>query len=126
MAVVAAAQRPPTSGGRQTLHKDIYLTEQNDRLVFGNDRLTLELGKQNGEWLSLAARGIPGMLAARTEIPASVDFRIDDVWMVEEHGATYLRHQATVEEPRDAATLCVVAHPARTFHRAFDCGACSA
>jgi hypothetical protein len=83
----AVAQRPSATPGLQPLHKDIYVVEKDDRLVFGNDKLTLELGKQNGEWLSLAARGIPGALARRTEIPASVDFRIDDVWMVEEHGA---------------------------------------
>ena len=95
LASAALAQRRSARSGAQPPYKDIYLAEKSDRLVFGNAKLTLELGKQSGEWLSLTARGIDGALASHTEIPASVDFRIDDVWMIEKYGATYLRHRAS-------------------------------
>ncbi|MBI4877431.1 MAG: hypothetical protein HY822_22615, partial [Acidobacteria bacterium] len=87
--------------------KDLALEERNDRLVFSNSRVRLELGKSRGEWLSFQAQGIPGSLTAPAESPAAVDFRIDDVWMVERHGAAYLRHTVSVDAPREAATVCL-------------------
>lgn len=102
------AQRGQAPLGAQLPYKDIYFEERPNGLVFGNSKLRLEIGKTKGEWVSLAATGIPGSLISPTEQPAAVDFRIDDTWMVERYGASYLRHSGSVDAKRDAVSLCVV------------------
>ena len=94
--------------GRQPPFKDISVQETTDRIIFSNSRVSVEIGKPGGDWLGLTAQGLPGRLASRTSGPAALDFRIDDAWMVEKYGATFLRRQASVDEGRDAATLCAV------------------
>ncbi|MDQ3650955.1 MAG: alpha-amylase family glycosyl hydrolase [Acidobacteriota bacterium] len=88
------------------VYRDIYLREQSGRLVFGNSKLTLEVGAARGQWMSLVADGIPGSLISPTG--AAIDFRVDGVWMVERHGATLLRHEIGVDRMRNGVSLRLI------------------
>ena len=52
------------------IYGDIYLQEKSDLLVFGNSKLTLEIGKTGGRWLSLFGGGV------RMFTPELQDFNI--------------------------------------------------
>lgn len=105
----ASAQVPRGEQVPQTalLYKDLYLREQPNLFVFGNSKLKLELSKDRGQWLSLSAEGIPGNLISTNGSPV-VDFRINDVWMIERHGANLLRHEVSIDRMRNGVSLRLV------------------
>lgn len=107
----AAAQerdKTPPSSQRQEirLYEDIYLHPLPEQIVFGNSALKLEVDRKSGRWVSLTAEGVPGSLIQ----PASrvVDFRIDDVWMIERHGADFLRHEVSIDKSRNGVSLRLI------------------
>ena len=97
---------------------DIGLTDNAGRLTFGNARLKLEFGPA-GEWLALAAEGVPGNLIAPAAGPPAgrgpaggegpaVDFRVDGEWMVARHGARLLRRETQIDKERRRVSLLLV------------------
>ncbi|HVF29254.1 MAG TPA: hypothetical protein VM943_13490, partial [Pyrinomonadaceae bacterium] len=98
----------PLSLQRQEVHlyEDIYLRPLPEQLVFGNSALKLEVDRKSGRWVSLTAEGVPGSLIQ----PASraVDFRVDDAWMIERHGADFLRHEVSIDKSRNGVSLRLV------------------
>ena len=83
--------------------KDMRFEQVGDRLVLANDQVSLEFSQ--GHWIEMNAEGVPGNLLSSKDNGESVDFMIDDVWMVEEHGAHYSKHKLVVDEEKDSMTL---------------------
>ncbi|MBA7619898.1 hypothetical protein ES703_27240 [subsurface metagenome] len=69
-AVPAVRKDSPGEPKATKLYKDVYLQEKSDLLVFGNSKLTLEIGKTGGRWPSLFGGGI------RMFTPELQDFNI--------------------------------------------------
>ncbi|MFP6886847.1 MAG: alpha-amylase family glycosyl hydrolase, partial [Opitutales bacterium] len=68
----------------------------------------IELGFSEGRWVALKSKGVPGNMVAPVEHAEAVDFMIDDVWMIEEHGARYSKHNVVIDEEEDSVTLELV------------------
>lgn len=68
--VAIDAQAASSEPKAARIYGDIYLQEKSDLLVFGNSKLTLEVGKTGGRWLSLFGGGI------RMFTPELQDFNI--------------------------------------------------
>lgn len=87
------ATRPPPAAAtfqETKRHGDVTCLESGERVAIANGRLRLEFDKATGDWLSLSIDGVPGSLIARNEPGIALDFRVDQVWMVEQHGAKLL------------------------------------
>jgi hypothetical protein len=104
---IAALPQQPTAPRDQGdfQYEDIYLREQADQLVFGNSQVELKFGKQQGEWLTLQAKGAPGEMIVPTHAPVAADFRVDDAWMVEKYGAHFERRTVAFDNTRGGVVL---------------------
>jgi glycosidase len=87
---------------------DLQIKEVSDRWIFGNSKISLELSKVNGEWLSLKHIDLPGNIIYPVNPITNVDFRIDDVWMVEKYGATLLESKVNVDQAKNRISLEMV------------------
>lgn len=90
------------------LYRDIYLQEEPGLLTFGNSKISLQVNSFTGEWASLTAEGIPGSLVTPINLAGAIDFRIDGVWMIEQHGATLLKHQVEIDRMRNGVSLRLI------------------
>lgn len=77
---------------------DIACLESDERVAIANSRLRLEFDKSTGDWFSLSVDGVPESLVTRNEPGIALDFRVDQVWMVEEHGAKLLETSTHADE----------------------------
>ena len=94
------ASRPPPAAAafRETKRLgDLVCDESNDRFAITNGRLRLEFDKATGEWVSLVVDGVAESLIARNKPGIALDFRVDQSWMVEQHGAK-LREMRQTDE----------------------------
>lgn len=82
---------------------EIVCLESDDRFAIDNGRLRLEFDRATGDWVSLLVDGVAESLVARTDPGIAVDFRVDQAWMVEEHGAKLLA--TTTRSDEAAGTL---------------------
>jgi hypothetical protein len=89
----------------QVLYRDIYLRQQPNRIIFGNDKLKLEFDRATGQWLILAADGIAGNLIAAADIAQNIDFQIDGNWAIAQHGAKLLHYETAIDRFRKGVTL---------------------
>jgi hypothetical protein len=98
---------PPVAGAFQETGRlgDIVCLESDERVAIANSRLRLEFAKATGDWVSLAVDGVPESLVARNEPGIALDFRIDQKWMVEEHGAKLLETSTYLDEANGSVSL---------------------
>ena len=99
------AAPPPAA---RTFHEtgrlgEIVCLESDDRFAIDNGRLRLEFDRATGDWVSLLVDGVAESLVARTDPGIALDFRVDQAWMVEEHGAKLLA--TTTRSDEAAGTL---------------------
>jgi hypothetical protein len=83
-----------------------------------NGRLRLEFDKATGEWVSLVVDGVADSLIARNKPGIALDFRVDQAWMVEEHGATLLATNTRADEAAGSlgpTAECVVDVPGPVY-----------
>lgn len=99
---------PPAVDDSPKRYEDVRLTPTKDEIVFGNRRVELRFGRKDGAWTGLTVPEMKQSLISAGKPAAAVDFRIDEKWMVETHGATFLRHEWEVEEKRKAASLKMI------------------
>ena len=83
--------------------KDARVEEYEGRLVLANEQIQLEFSK--GNWIGLSSKGVPGNMIAPVEHAQAIDFMIDDVWVVEKHGARYDKHNVVIDKDEDSVTL---------------------
>lgn len=102
-----ASRPPPATAAFQETRRlgDLVCAESDDRVAITNGRLRLEFDKATGDWLSLSVDGVPGSLVARNEPGIALDFRIDQVWMVEEHGAKLLETTTRVDAAKGSIAI---------------------
>lgn len=98
---------PPAAGAFQETERlgDIVCLESDDRVAITNSRLRLEFAKATGDWVAMTVDGVPESLVARNEPGIAVDFRIDQEWMVEEHGAKLLETSTDLDEANGSVSL---------------------
>ena len=83
--------------------KDLRFEQKGNRFILANGQI--ELGFSGGSWISMVSKGVPGNMVLPGDHPESIDFMIDDVWMVEEHGAHFAKHNLVIDEGNDTMTL---------------------
>lgn len=82
--------------------REIDITDTDHMLKVDNGTTHLTLSHGDGSWTELALEGV--QIINHHCIPSiPADFRVDGEWMVETHGAAFLRHQ--IEENLDGGTL---------------------
>ena len=82
---------------------EIVCLESDDRIAIDNGRLRLEFDRATGDWVAFLVDGVAESLVARTDPGIALDFRVDQAWMVEEHGAKLLA--TTTRSDEAAGTL---------------------
>ncbi len=102
-----ASRPPPATAAFQETRRlgDLVCVESDDRLAITNGRLRLEFDKATGEWVSLVVDGVADSLIARNKPGIALDFRVDQSWMVEEHGAKLLATIARADEAAGSLSL---------------------
>jgi len=98
---------PPTAGVFREIKRlgDTVHLESDDRVAISNSRLRLEFDKSTGDWVSMTVDGLTESLVTRKEPGIAIDFRVDQVWMVEEHGAKLLETLARTDESDGSLSL---------------------
>jgi glycosidase len=100
------ANQPAAAGFQETRRlDDIVCLESADRVAIANSRLRLEFDKASGDWVSLTVDGVPESLITRNEPGIAIDFCVDQVWMVEEHGAKLLETSTRSDEADGSISL---------------------
>jgi hypothetical protein len=84
---------------------EIVCLEGDDRVAIDNGRLRLEFDRATGDWVSLLVDGVAESLVARNDPGIALDFRVDQAWMVEEHGAKLLATTTSSDEAAGTLTL---------------------
>ena len=97
-----------------TVYQDVYFRDTNQGLVFGNQRIELNVDSQTGEWRSWTTTGLAQNLLTTTRVQAAsdvstpaLDFSINGEYMVARHGARLIRRHYTVDKYRRGASLAV-------------------
>ena len=100
-----AAPPPPAARAFHETSRlgEIVCLESDDRIAIDNGRLRLEFDRATGDWVALLVDGVAESLVARTDPGIALDFRVDQAWMVEEHGAKLLA--TTTRSDEAAGTL---------------------
>lgn len=84
---------------------EIVCLESDDRVAIDNGRLRLEFDRATGDWEALLVDGVAESLVARTDPGIALDFRVDQAWMVEEHGAELLATTTRADEAAGTLSL---------------------
>lgn len=92
------------------IYEDVYLTETDSLLRFGNQRMVILIGKQTGDWRAWTPdelkRGADSSLIRPADQP-TLDVSVNGTYLVAKHGATYLRRAFWVDKNRRGASLAV-------------------
>jgi len=80
---------PPATGVFQEIERlgDTVHLESDERVAITNGRLRLEFDTSTGDWVSMTVDGLAESLVALNEPGIAIVFRVDQEWMIEEHGA---------------------------------------
>jgi glycosidase len=89
--LAACASAPIDTASKTETHGPIIFAESSAGLDLSSADLWLHFDA-DGAWTGLALSGAADNFIARSTPLTALDFRIDDQWMVEKHGATLLRH----------------------------------
>ena len=92
----ANAQPAEAAGGTESVYKDIYLKKRGDEIIFGNQRISIEIDARDGSWTGLFSPGIPGGLIASSKT-AGVDFRVDNIWVVATRGEHFKGYHVSID-----------------------------
>jgi hypothetical protein len=82
----------------------VQLVEQEQSIVLRNSRAMVEIGRDRGRWLRFCVDG-QELINHRSEPDVPVDFKVEEQWMIEEHGCRFLGCE--VKEEGDRVTLAV-------------------
>jgi len=93
----------PAKNVKTVAWKDLRVEKYSGRLVLANEQIEMEFSK--GKWIGLRSKGVPGNMVAPVDHAEAVDFMIDDVWVVEKHGARYEKHNVLINKDEDSITL---------------------
>lgn len=92
--------------------QDVYFTETNGQLIFGNQRNELRFDAKTGEWVAWAQERsklsfltTPSSTSAQINVP--LDFSINGDYQIAKYGAKVLSHSISVDKDRRGATLSV-------------------
>ncbi|MEI6635939.1 MAG: alpha-amylase family glycosyl hydrolase [Planctomycetota bacterium] len=98
---------PPAAGVFQEIERlgDTVRLESDERVAIANSRLRLEFDKSTGDWVSMTVDGLTESLVERNKPGIAIDFRVDQAWMVEEHGAKLLETSTRSDETDGSLTL---------------------
>jgi glycosidase len=93
---------------RGRIYEDVFLRTTEERLLFGNARLQVELDARTGDWVGLRSPSIPGSLIETVAAVPTIDFQLGDAWMVEQRGSRLLRHEVEIDRRREDVALRLV------------------
>ena len=89
------------------IYLDIYQTQTDSQLIFGNQRLEIKIDKATGEWQSWTMeKQSENLLTPLSDQPA-LDFSVDGTHQIAGQGSTFIRHQYTIDKDRRGASLAV-------------------
>ena len=92
--------------------QDIYYRDTDQGLVFGNERMRINVDRKTGEWQAWTVEGLSETLLTTKGNPSgtyrpALDVSINGDYLIAKHGATLLRKQYAVANDHQSASLAV-------------------
>ena len=85
--------------------KDVFVTEKNERLRFGNGNVALEFDADTGAWLGLYWKECDGNLITPNANPLACDVSINGEWIIGKYGAEFYGYELSKSKDSDIVDL---------------------
>lgn len=97
------------------LYKDIYMQERNGQsIVFGNDSLTIEVDKLNGNWVQLNTVKHNRNYISVSSSP-SVDVKLNNIMLLKDKVTAVKKYYSTVNKSSHSVSLHIVQSPGNEY-----------